>query len=404
MSKVVVELLGVNDTRFKDFVDRLEHISLRPGIDVRLGVEIVTRTRAKVRALELDAADTTAKELFFALKHKLSADDAQLVSELGLKKGAIEKNTDKIAHKAQSLSGREKSLSLTPAGTKRILKAVPPKRTMKLLKYRSLDSVLKRQDPRVLYALAALVENDSWHSQVHAKIRRLNSKDIQWQSVGCLSVPKKWHERLSDVLFYKGAIIVNEEAGVVCVLPVADTDRPGSTVLLLGLALQAGVHIATQSLPYKKQALSQGYANILPKIAVQDHPTLSSIHGLTPTWRAVHELIGSGHISVVGQETEFESFDLFWESTETKLASLVEDMDFWVGSHFLGAKASSGPVSLHVLDVAASLVQDTAYGEQSCMHMRSSLWNELQIRYLREDVISRSLINQLSSTSGAMLL
>ena len=114
-------------------------------------------------------------------------------------------------------------------------------------------------------------------------------------------------------------------------------------------------------------------------------------------------MLGRGHITSVGHEAEFESFDLFWESTETKLASLVESMDFWVDSHYLGARAAAGPVSLHVLDVAISVVADTPYNDRRGAHMQASLWNELQIRYLREDVMTRSLAQQLSNTTGVML-
>lgn len=396
MSKILTELLQVDETKFRQFITRLEHASLRPGVDVRLGVDIITGVRSKTKALGLDVSDTTAKELYFGLRHKLIADDAKLAQKLALTDSSVEANTYIIAKTCNRINGRDLSLSMTAAGIKRILKAVPPKRTLKALKYRSLDSVLKRQDSRAFYALACLIENDSWHAQVYAKIRRLNAKDVQWQPVSCVGIPLQWYERLRDVLAHNGALVVNEEAGVVCILPVIDKRKAGSTVLLLGLACQAISHIATQSLPYRRHALAQGYANILPRIAVDDHPTLVSIHGLSPTWRAVHELAGKGIIPISSQDQEFELFDLFWETTEAKLASIVSDMDFWVGSHYFGARSKLKPVSLHVLDVAIAAVSNAEFGAQPFTHMRSSLWNELQIRYLSEEILSRSLLQQLS--------
>lgn len=404
MSKLIASLLGIDDLKFKGYIDRLEHVALRPGVDIRLTVDVITQVRNKVRALDLDVNDTTPKELFYALKHRLVADDKKLANKLGLEARAVEANTKKIALAASRVSGREMSLSLTTAGTKRILKAVPPKKTLKVLKYRSLDSVLKRNDPRILYALACLIENDSWHAQVYAKIKRLDVRDVQWQPVSTLPVPASWYEKVYDVVSQKGAFVINEEAGVVCLLPVIDRNKHGSTVLLLGLALQAATHIATQSLPYKRQAMTHGFSNILSRIATADHPELSSIHGLNPSWRTVHELLGAGHVSLGVQEPEFEPFDLFWESTEAKLASLVESMDFWVGTHFVGAKAvRHNPVSLHVLDVATTCVGGLEFGGHPYAHMRTSLWNELQLRYLQEEVLAKSLIAQLSKTGNDML-
>jgi len=396
MTKVLVKLLGVDKGKFKEYVDRLEYVCLRPGVDIRLGAEVVTKSRDKIKSLGLDVADTTPKELFFALKHRLIADEKALNKQLGIKKGMSDKNTQRVADTVSRLSGREKSISLTPAGIKRILKAVPPKKTMKALRYKSLESVLKREDPKVLYGLACLIENESWHSQVHAKIRRLNSKDIQWQQVSTQAVPRKWYEKLEPLLTHKGALFVNEEAGVVCLLPVVDASHSGSSVLMLGLAMQAVTSVSTASLPYRKMALAQGYSSVIPQLANGDHPVLRSIHGLTPSWQIVHELVSKDRISIAGSESELEVFEMFWEDTETRLASIVDSMDFWVGTHYLGVASEKSPVSLHVLDVAIYILTGAEYGTQQSAHMELALWNELQSRYLAEDVLSKSLVNQLS--------
>lgn len=86
-----------------------------------------------------------------------------------------------------------------------------------------------------------------------------------------------------------------------------------------------------------------------------------------------------------------------------KLASVVGEMDFWVDTHFLGTTGKNGIVSLHILDVAIALVGDIQYGSQSNIHLSSSLWNELQIRYLKEEVLLKSLSNQLSKPSVNMI-
>lgn len=400
MPKLLVNLLGIDKLKFNRFIDRLEHVCLRPGVDIRLSTDIIVETRNRIRLLSLDVSDTTTRELFYALKHKLTEDEKNLKAKLGLKRGSKDKNTKKIAEAASRFSGREKSLSMSVAGTKRVLKAVPPKRTLKALKLRSLDSVLKRHDPRILYALASLVENASWHTQVQASIKRLGSKDIQWQSVSCLPVPEKWHERLHSALARKGALFVNEEAGVVCLLPVVDVNRPGAVVLQLGLALNAASIVAASSLPFKSNALFHGFNSILPRIAAGDYPEIGSIHGLVPSWKIAHQLVGQQHIVIEDSDSELEVFDMFWESTETKLAAMVPDMDFWVSSHFLGADGPKGPVSLHVLDVAISLVATSEYGKQPTQYLKSSLWHELQFRYLLEDILSRSLVKQLSEITA----
>ena len=405
MGQILTELLGVDERKFRDYIDRLEHVCMRPGVDIRLGAEIITRARQKIRDLQLDVEDTTSKELFFALRHRLVRDETQLRKKLGLSNEAkeLEPNLQKLANAAQKLSSKEHALSLTSVGARRILEAVPPKRTLKLLKYRSLQSVLKRHDARVLYVLAAVVENESWHAQVHAKVRRLNAKDMQWQKVTCIVMPIAWYEKAYKYLAPKGAVMTQDELAVVCVLPIADVRKDGVSVLLLSMMLQAATTISTKSLPYKQQALFQGFDSIIPKIANGEFPELASIHGLKPSWHMVYQLLGQRYLSLQNEEAELEVFDLFWESTEMKLASLVSEMDFWTDTHFLGVVGKASVVSMHVLDVAVALVSGAAFGTQTSEHLSSSLWNELQIRYLKEGVLLRALSNQLSNAAASVI-
>ena len=405
MGQILTELLGVDERKFRDYIDRLEHVCMRPGVDIRLGAEIITRARQKIRDLQLDVEDTTSKELFFALRHRLVRDETQLRKKLGLSNEAkeLEPNLQKLANAAQKLSSKEHALSLTSVGARRILEAVPPKRTLKLLKYRSLQSVLKRHDARVLYVLAAVVENESWHAQVHAKVRRLNAKDMQWQKVTCIVMPIAWYEKAYKYLAPKGAVMTQDELAVVCVLPIADVRKDGVSVLLLSMMLQAATTISTKSLPYKQQALFQGFDSIIPKIANGEFPELASIHGLKPNWHMVYQLLGQRYLSLQNEEAELEVFDLFWESTEMKLASLVSEMDFWTDTHFLGVVGKTSVVSMHVLDVAVALVSGAAFGTQTSEHLSSSLWNELQIRYLKEEVLLRALSNQLSNAAASVI-
>ncbi len=396
VSKLLVDLLGVQKRNFRQYIDKLEHACMRPGIDIRLSAEIITKTREKARDLGLNQHDTTSKELFYALRNKITDDDKKLRKALKLEKATPEKNAKIIANATQRLSKKELTLCMTGVGTKHVLKAVPPRKTMRMLGYRSLDSVVKRIDARLLYSVACLVEDRSWRSQTHAKIRRLDTKDIAWQSVTSLVIPTKWYKKLGEVLSGKGLFIVNAETGVVCPLPIIEGKKPGSIVLSLGILLQAAQRLSVESLPYRHHAFARGYGIILSELAHGVESPLVSIHGLVPTWRAVHELVGKGYISAGSTETEFVIGEMGWQSTEMKLASLVPEMDFWVDSHYLAVRGEVKPTSLHLIDVASATVQDVNYGHQSVEHFEGSLWNELQIRYLQEDVLAHSLVHQLT--------
>jgi hypothetical protein len=395
MSRLLVQLLRADERKFRAFIERLERACLNPGVDIRLSAEIITKTREKARTLGLDAVDTTAREMYFALKNKIAQDDLKLKNKLKIDDKSISGNTEKLAKTATKLSKKELTLCVSAVGVKRILQAVPPRRTMRLLKLRSLESVLKREDPRVLYVLALQIEDSSWKSQVHAKIKRLQSKDINWQAVQVLCVPMAWMEKSQDHISHHGFMISCTDIGVVTLLPVIKKYTPGTVTMSLGLILQAVQRLSIGTLPYRRQGFIQGYQNIMPEIAHNKQPALMPIHGLAPSWRAVHQLLSLGFIEDDGPEVELILSDLTWESTEMKLASLVPDFDFWVDTHFLGVKTDEEPVSLHILDVAREVVVDSNYDSRLAKHLEGSIWNEIQIRYLKQDAMSKALSHRL---------
>ncbi|MBP6962627.1 hypothetical protein KBB49_03765 [Candidatus Saccharibacteria bacterium] len=395
MSRLLVQLLSADERQFRAFIERLERACLSPGVDIRLSAEIITKTRDKARFLGLDAVDTTAKEMYFALKNKLQQDDLVLKNKLKIDDNNTVSNIEKLAKQATKLSKKELTLCVSAVGVKRVLIAVPPRKTLRLLKLRSLESVLKREDPRVLYTLALQIEDSSWKSQVHAKIKRLQSKDISWQSVEVLPMPLAWLEKANNAISHHGFMISCPDIGVVVVMPVIKTFTPGTTTMSLGLILQAVQRLSIGTMPYRKQGFVQGYQNILPEIAHNKQPLLIPIHGLQPSWRAVHQLLSLGLITEDSPDVELILGDLNWESTEMKIASLVPDFDYWVDTHYLGVKTDGVPVSLHLLDVAREVLVDSNYETRQAKHLEGSLWNELQIRYLTQDAMSKSLSQQL---------
>ena len=397
-TKLLINLLRADEYSFRQYIDGLEHVCLRPGVDIRLSAEIVTSVREKTRALGFDPKDTTTRELYHLLKARLESDDAALRMQLRLDGADPEKTAKILATNAHKLSKNERSLSLTNAGVKKLLKAVPPRKTMRLLRYRSLESVVKRTNPKLLYTLACLVEGKSWNSQVHAKMLRLATKDVQWQQVSCAPIPLDWYRKLSAHLDDKGAFISNNEVGSVFVAPVVDASIQGSTVLSLGLLLNAAQTVAINSVPYRKSAFDQGYMSILPELAHNVMPDLVSIHGLRPSWKIVHELMNKGVVGEQSPELEFIVGESSWQSVEMKLATLLPSMDFWVNSHYLGVDTQHKPISFHVMDLALDVATQSSFAEQSTTHFEASLWNELQLRYLQNDVLNHSLSRQLSAT------
>ena len=402
MSKLIADLLGMDRRSFEEIVQRLDHMTIRSSIDVRLSAEIITQSREKIRGLGLDPADTTHKELYFALLARAERDGELLRKKLGITDST--KPVDaaaKIANSTQKLLSKEIVISMQPTVVKKILKAVPPKRTMKALKFRSIDSVLKRENPLVLYALAKKLEEKTWHSQVHARLKRLQPRDVKENHIQVLSLPADWLEKLKKQP-YESVVQSVPEIGSVLIMPSMPLKTKGSVLLTSSLVLQAGERLTVESLPYRTRALTVGYEKLLPDVAAGILDELKPIHGLSITWNAAYKFIAEqGKYSL--PDFEFVLGDLQWEDTETKIAALVPELDYWVNNHYLGLLDGSTIVSMHLVDVAASLVLGRDYGEQVVSHLQSSLWNELQIRYLKHESLEKSVVSQLTMAQGIVV-
>ena len=395
MSKVISDLLGADRRTLDSIVSRLEHITMRPGIDVKLTAEIITQSREKTRALGMDPSDTTEAELYHSLLAKAAADGEKLREKLGV--NSKTKPVDaaaKIAKACEKLLKKDTVVAMHPTVVRKILKAVPPKKTMRALHFRSIDSVLKRENPLVLYALAKRLEDKTWNKQVHARIKRLQPRDASEQSPLVLSLPATWLSKLEKKDF-DSVVESVPEIGAVLILPSMPMKVKGSVILTCSLVLQAGQRLAIESLPYRTRALSTGIEKLIPEIAAGFMEELDPVHGLSPSWHAVYQLLATQSKSRL-PDFEFVLGDLQWESTETRLASLVPELDFWVNNHYLGYPHTPLPVSFHVVDVSASLVLKREFGEHITSHMRGSLWNEFQVRYLKHDSIEQAIVNQLS--------
>ncbi len=394
MSRLIRELLDMDQHAYDRMINRLEHVALSPGVDARLTADIITSSRQKIRALGLDPADTTLTELHYALVAKAAADGGSLRIKYGItQKTTPAQAAAKIADKLGPLVAVDKAVCIKPQAVKAVLKAVPPKKTMRALRLRSIDSVLKRENPLLLYALAKRLEEKSWHTQLMARLKRLQANDVTENPLQVLSMPHMW---LTKLKYHRFDHVVEAvpEIGTILLLPTIPVKTKGSVLLTTAVVLQAAHKLAIESLPHKRRGMQEGHHTLIPDIAAGISTDLGMIHGAQPTWSLIYQLFAER--PDVLPDSEFILNDLDWRSTEMQLASLDPQLDFWVGSHYLGQLSDKSVVSLHVIDVAASLVLEKQFGQHVVSHMRASLWNELQLGYFRQDVMERALVRQLT--------
>ena len=158
LSRFLLEILGSNDPKNKQILVAQERRSGHPNHDLRLSSKMYSSITYKLKQLGLDPDDTTARELYFSLNDKLVKDDAKLtkkIRNIAAQKVNAEANiSDGLIEVIKDLKLDRECYALKSTVLKRQFKDQPPKRTMKALGYRSVDSFLKLEP--VTFVLLAI--------------------------------------------------------------------------------------------------------------------------------------------------------------------------------------------------------------------------------------------------------
>lgn len=165
MSGYLASLLAHEKQTLKSTIERLESASGQNAVDASFTSELIVKSRLKIKALGLDPKDTTPDELHQALLNLAGLHDQFLAKVIGCSDaGDSSAILPKIAKFAMSVAKRKSVWAIKHSVAKRLIKQNAPLNLMKQLGYRSIDSMIKREDISNLYAGAYAVEDSDWVS------------------------------------------------------------------------------------------------------------------------------------------------------------------------------------------------------------------------------------------------
>jgi hypothetical protein len=221
MSRRLGRLLAESPQTVADLIADLEKRNGHPSHDVRHMAQIHQQVLKKLADLNLDPADTTAKELYHALLVKFDADSREFDAAYGTSNSSF---TDKLelAAKLLKTSGHTpRQWALRPKTARDLMRSHQPKHVMKYLNYRSVESMLKREDLAKVYLLASCLESDSWQKQQNRLVSKLDQTAFELRDTRIAAVDIDIDE--------PGAIIISDEMAALTICP---SDGPTDSTLL----------------------------------------------------------------------------------------------------------------------------------------------------------------------------
>jgi len=234
VSKFISAILGQPERLLRQTIAKLEDKNGYPSHDARHLAENIQQVRLKISELGLDPDDTTAEELYHALLVKFEADCLAFDIENNFHSVDFDQKAGKAIELVANYLPKRWVLKTTAA--KSLLRQQPPKKLMKQLSYRSIESMLKRENIAKLYVEANRLESAAWQKSLRQLLSKQDTTAFEVRQISICG--------LEDFGNESAPLIYNDEVGALAIVRNHTTENMrllGLTVLLADFAATLSV-------------------------------------------------------------------------------------------------------------------------------------------------------------------
>lgn len=403
MTRFLSESLEAPEPMFRLGLRHLEKANGHPNTDIRFSTEVMQASRAKLRELGLDGHDTTPEELYHALQARLKADDARLTRKLrtvAATQVSAEANVNEgLIHSLRNIADESKAYGLKTSVLKSLLKKQAPKKALKQLGYRSLDSMLKHESAVQVLAAAWLTEAPSWRQRFMEQYKRLVPSDFETRRT-IIEQPRggRWQAVTTRALAdTRHTVLSFKELGAVVIFPIPAHAPEGSVTATTVLALHELNEIKAGSTFLKLCQVRSDFGIIVQTVALSQPLLSADALDQSVPWHIIQRFYA--RMQHLFREELFEPHielaDMSWHSVEQLLAEIEPSFAFWESTSHLGFMAKGQTVSLNLVDAALNYSNNLSFEQRLRTAFQQSLWHELLMRYLQPQTVEQTVLAQL---------
>jgi hypothetical protein len=403
MTRFLSDALQAGEPSFRMGLQRLESANGNPSHDIRFSAAVNNATKAKIQELGLDPSDTTPTELYHALQERVKADDTRLTRRLqtlaATHVSAEAQVADGMVHALRQLSHERQCFALKTSVLRSLLRKQPPKRAMKQLGYRSLDSFLKHEHPMLVVSAAWLSESQRWQQRFTEQYKQLTSADFEEREVTVLQPQaERWHTLASSVVAEKRHNLLSfKELGALVLLPLPDHAPAGSTTVSMSLALHELNEIWASSTFLKLSQVRPDFGATIKMVASEEPHLSSQLLDRPVPWHLIQRYYARMRHAMSADifEPYVHLDDLSWQPVEQLLAKLEPSFSFWQQTAHLGTMHNRQPVSMNLIDTALGYCNQLPFEQRMSGYFQHSLWHELLLRYFKHGTVEQTVLHEL---------
>jgi hypothetical protein len=402
MANLLRDLLDAKEPLFSLSLKQLEEASGRKGIDTKLIGDIIEKTHQATRRLNLDFKDTTGRELYHALLAKIKQHDEHLARAIGGTDAEDVQALLPLIKKAAEEADMPKSCwVLKKSVAKEMLRKTPPPTIMKLLGYRSIDSMLKHENLAEIYGALRFAEGPEWLTAFNEQYKSLIPSDFETREIEFVVMPRdRWGDIAEGFVHKKRHNITHlKELGVILMLPIKLRKLPGITITAMPLLFHYVNEIRLYSAFFKLQQVKKDFGRIFVETLIADPGKAASMAGAHVHWRVIQRYFGKleneYHPEIF--EPHVQPEDLHWRKAEDVLYKIDPELGFWRDMDYVARFEDRRPIPFNLMDVSVAYCTNAPYDKRVIYHFRESLWNEIFMRYMGEKTLERQILQQLDN-------
>ncbi len=409
MTRFLSQALQAPEPLFRLGLRRLEAANAHRSTDIRFSTHVQQAAQAKLRELGLDPRDTTPEELYHALQERIKVDDALLTKRLRTEAAThISADADPIAgmiHLLKRLPDSKTCYALKNSSLKSLIKKMPPKKAMKQLGYRSIDSFLKHELPLVVLSAAWISEGAGWRQRFLDQYKQLRPSDFENRSIAMIQPDSpRWRELATSVVArQRHNLLCFKELGALVFLPFPAEAPQGALTVSLSLALHELNQIRAGSTFLKLCQFRPDFGTVVRTVAVEEPLLQTGLLDQPVSWSLIQRYYArvAEHFREEIFEPHIQLEDMAWHPIEHALSTIEPRLAFWKDSAHLGVLHNDLPVSLNVVDAALNFCNQLPFERRVAHYFQQSLWHELLLQYLKHDTVEQTVLRALQPQLAA---
>jgi hypothetical protein len=281
------------------------------------------------------------------------------------------------------------------------LKKQPPKKFMKAVGLRSVDSMLKRNSPAEILPIAYMLEKPDWVAKFRMQFKGLTPSDFQVREIEICKTSEERMNKLKKAGLPPGQIVnLSNEIGDIIVIP--PSTRFTNDILSITITLLEAVAELRRYSAYIRALSVRGdfgdqFYNAVTRGTIHASKELSHIG-----WNSLHKhLIGNEEFFRSIEQPHLTYEDLHISSPIAVLSKADPGFVFWDGlEHVFYIRSNQQPVSMHLIDVTTNASNRMDHSRAVMSYGQSRLWDELWQRYLQHPDISSDVTGRFLGEDG----